>query len=240
MASDGRFEGIIGDEYEIFRKALPHYDELQEGVGLHIAEHLSTKSIQEPLILEIGCGTGHTTEAILRSNPTARVISIDNEPKMMEVTTQRLHDYVSAGRLIVLEHDALYHLQFIASNFIDAIASAFTIHNFPKHYRNHVLTLAYRALKHGGMFINADKYVSEDSSEHVAAFEAEMRMLRDTADAAGIPELYTSWYNHYLEDEKPERIMRESESIAQLKKIGFMDVRKTYRHLLEAIVCARK
>ena len=66
MASDGRFEGIIGDEYEIFRKALPHYDELQEGVGLHIAEHLSTKSIQEPLILEIGCGTGHTTEAILR------------------------------------------------------------------------------------------------------------------------------------------------------------------------------
>lgn len=64
---------------------------------------------------------------------------------------------------------ALGYLREVADSTFDIVASALALHNLQAGYRREVHRHIWRALKPGGMFVNADKYAPQDDQ---ARFEA--------------------------------------------------------------------
>ncbi|MAG60691.1 hypothetical protein CL619_02785 [archaeon] len=228
-----RFDGKIGEEYNLFRLACPHYDELQETVVGGIT------SIRPKSILEIGCGNGCTTALLVESNPTARITAIDNETTMIRQAKNCLDEYVGEGQVKLVEQDALDYLQSLPTKSVDAVASVFTLHNFQREYRGEILKEIHRVLNESGIFVNGDKYARDNRKEHQQDLAWQLEQFK-LYDKMGRPELRQQWREHYLEDEAPKVIMLEEEAIAEMKKIGFSSIDILLRKKMEAILSCQK
>lgn len=105
------------------------YDQSSEPQQAWAAEVLSRLGgvEQDATIIDIGCGTGRVTEALLDVFPRGRVLAIDASPDMVALTHQRLGDRVEVWCQDVLE----LHL----SEAVDAVISTSTLHWVPDHDR---------------------------------------------------------------------------------------------------------
>ncbi len=72
----------IAVEYDLFKMAVPHHDDFQKQVGVELSKHFA--KMQNPTILEIGSGTGITTQEILQAVPRATVTALDLESTMQD------------------------------------------------------------------------------------------------------------------------------------------------------------
>ena len=236
----GRFSGAIGEEYELFKLACPHFDELEGGIGDLIKEHYQSSSKETISALEIGCGPGYTTDIILSGDKRIKVTAVDNEPVMIKQAGECLDDYINDGRVELFLEDGLEHLRKITSNSYDFFASAFTLHNFKQEYRQEVLQEIFKILKPEGLFLNADKYAIADTVEHQKHVDWQVEQFKEKYESIGRPDLRDEWITHFLADDKPEFIMKEQESIDAMQKIGFRNVYISYRMQGEALMVAFK
>src|SRR3989344_1389386 len=200
-----RFHNKLGYEYELFKLASPHYDELENSVGDLIKETFSNSNLSEINTLEIGFGAGATTIVILNSDKKVRLTAIDNESTMLPKVTEKLV-HVNPERYKLIIEDGLSFLMKSSDNSYDVVASAWVLHNFTTDYRNKVLGEIYRVLKPGGVFINADKIETTDRVQHAKNMEWQLAQF-DVFDRIGRPELKVEWTKHYLEDSAPNRAL---------------------------------
>ena len=56
-----RFSGKAGEEYDLFKLACPHFEELENKVAKEISKQYKDSYLNEIEVLEIGCGPGFTT-----------------------------------------------------------------------------------------------------------------------------------------------------------------------------------
>ena len=234
-----RFRGKINEEYELSRLAWTNYDKFQNTVGKILKRNFEKNSAKEINTLEIGCGSGLTTKIILESDKRIRLVAIDNEPEMLELSERNLAGYLKSGRLKIIEADALSFLMNVPEKY-DVVASAFTLHNFTSLYRKKVLKGIFHALKPGGIFINADKCAIDDEAEHKKAFKYQLDMFEKTFSQIKRPDLAFAWIKHNLEDDKPLRKMRQKDYIALARKIGFKKTKVIFRKRMEAVLVSEK
>ena len=240
MSEEQRFKGVIsGSNYDLAVKlSFPHIDRIEQTIGHRVQEGATyLGNGREIYVLEIGTGTGLTTERILDADPRIILTSVDNESKMVNRARKRFK--AQLGQKLSIElFDAEEYLGRKTRTY-DMIVSGCTLHNLDCDKRGRLYRQIYASLNSNGIFINGDKFAQDDLNEHRLAFDWQMSMLKETGKA-GYPQIQAEWEKHYLEDELPWRIMKEGEYIAQLKDIGFSDVRTIYREQMEAIVEARK
>ena len=75
-----------------FARAADRYDEtavLQHEIGRRMLERLDTMRIEPRCILDVGCGTGMGTDALLRRYPRAEVMALDFALPMLAHTRRR-------------------------------------------------------------------------------------------------------------------------------------------------------
>tara|TARA_Y100000310_G_C20656794_1_gene802393 strand:+ start:1570 stop:2283 length:714 start_codon:yes stop_codon:yes gene_type:complete len=236
--SNQRFQGKAGEEYQLFKLACSHYDELERVVGEVIAKRYNNSEQKIIGALELGCGPGYTTSVILSADSRIRVKAVDNEPVMISQARTCLDDYVKEGRVELVEQDALIYLQSLEDESVDVFASGFTLHNFNNEYRNQVLNEVYRIMKKGGLFVNADKYARDE--EHNEDLQWQLQQFKEKYRAIGRNDLEEEWVRHYLEDNNPEILMNEKESLNGMQEMGFKEIRGVYRQHMEAVVVAAK
>jgi trans-aconitate 2-methyltransferase len=100
-------------------------------------------------VLELGCGTGRDTEALLAKLPTGRVIALDGSAQMIEHTRNRCGglDGSAGGRLTMLPADLRRPLN-LPDGCVDAVFSVATLHWVPDHAA--VFAELARVLRPGG------------------------------------------------------------------------------------------
>lgn len=233
-----RFKDKFGEEYDLFKFAMPHYDELQNSVGKTLKDFFAGSAQKAIKVLEIGYGSGITSKIILESDPRIFLVGMDNETVMFAQTEHRLK-LLSKSRYELCSQDALEFIQKQPDQSFDAVASAFVIHNFLNDYRLEVLKEIYRVLKPNGIFVNADKIADSDPQKHVENIAWQINQFK-VFEKIGKPELNTQWTKHYEEDEKPNRVLIEGELIQKLRDLGFKTAEIKKRWHADALCVAKK
>lgn len=75
-----------------FERAAAHYDQaavLQREVGNRLLERLTLMRITPAVVLDLGAGTGHSTQGLARRYRKARMIALDLAPAMLRETRRR-------------------------------------------------------------------------------------------------------------------------------------------------------
>jgi len=238
--SDKRFEGTIGEEYELLKLALPYYDELESAIGRVVRSHCETRhpaGFINPLIhvVEGGCGTGLTTKEILQASPYIVVTAIDSEQVMLDQATKALQD--CRGLVEYKLGDLLEVLGDMKSGSADVFASGYLIHNLTPAYRRELFAEIARILKTGGLFVNGDKCVRDDLTDQEADYEATIRAY-DVYDSIGRSDYKAEWIQHYIEDEEVR--FTEAEQRKLLASNGFVDIDLAQRFMMDSVMTAIK
>ncbi len=106
-------------------------------------------------VLEIGCGTGAVTEALVARG--ARVTAIDQNPEMLERARARLASAL-AGAVNFAEKTGSEIDAFPDASF-DAVAASLSFSEMSRRERSFILKQAMRLLRPGGILAVADEVV---------------------------------------------------------------------------------
>jgi predicted O-methyltransferase YrrM len=104
----------------------PEAAEMSKRVGEFVGSRGKSDEDQALDVLEIGCGTGITTLALLNSREDIRLISVDNEPTMLNQARQNLARWVERGQVTLVENDALSALGELSTNNFDMVLHRLT------------------------------------------------------------------------------------------------------------------
>lgn len=249
---DARFSSVLGgEEYDDLLIALEFYNQFQSEAGEALKQYIQNHCINFETInvLEAGPGTGITTINILNSDPRVRVVSVDNEPKMLEAVKHKfsqLSEYKDRVEFVMA--DILAYLDATPDESFDAFVSVYTLHNFTPDFREKVLELIAKKLKHGGIFINGDKY-AESEPMHKKDLENELKsydkfdLAADEAEKSGdknraehLRKVRKEWIAHMWEDERNRITVEEQNAI--FEKLGFANVEWKKRYDLVVTVQA--
>ena len=236
---DAMFSGIIGQDYQMLKLISPIASEMSRLVGVAVGEFCRFKT-GAARVVELGGGTGITTLSILSSDHRLTVLSVDNEPTMQNQARQNLQQWAEAGRLEFCRDDALTALRSLASNSIDLLASAYTLHNFQADYRQQVIQEMYRVLKSGGQFINGDRYALDDISAHTDCVQQEVVGYFKALTGINRLDLLENWIIHLFNDESENHIMRETKALQLLEDTGFTQIDLKLRQETAALLIATK
>ena len=236
---DAAFSGIIGEEYELLNLICPAATEMSRLLGLAVSDY-PQESGSILSIVELGGGTGITTLSLLNAKDKIHIVSVDNEPVMQNQAKKHLQRWVDEEKLAFCGDDALTALINLASETVDLVVSAYSLHNFLNDYREAVIKEIFRVLKQGGALINADRYALDDVSEHTHCIQQEVSRYFKVLTGINRIDLLEHWILHLFSDESENHVMRETISINQMRNAGFSDITVTHRHEVNAMIKAIK
>ena len=130
------------------RKAIPYYNQ----VFATAVELIPFDPNDEIRVLDLGAGTGLFSWHVMQRFPRASFVLYDISLRMLDVAHERFGE--SKDRVSIVETD---YLRLDALDTYDAIVSSFSIHHLTHVDKQRLFTLAYRALKPSGAFINIDQ-----------------------------------------------------------------------------------
>ena len=232
------FNGKVGEEYDLLLMAMPHYGRVQESVGLALKNHFSKIKKERFEVTELGCGTGITTPYILESDPRVVLTCVDKEPIMIDQAKKRKWVRKYGERLRFVVDDSESYFRDLPLDSLDAVASAYMLHNLYDIERPGILKQINNALAPKGIFVNADK-VAQDGDEHNYHLKWQLDMLK-IYDTIGRQDYRKAWEEHYLFDNQPGIIWREAKLISDFNGAGFKGIKRTFREHMEATFSAIK
>jgi len=253
-AYDARFSDVLGgEEYDDLLIALKFYNEFQAETGATLKDYIEKhcQGLTTIKVLEAGPGTGITTIELIKADPRVKVISVDNEKKMLDAVKNRFAKVAELkDRVDFVLADILAFLESNPDGSFDAFASVYTLHNFTPDFRRKVLELIAKKLKPGGIFINGDKY-AENGEAHQKDIAGEMKSYENfdvdakKAEEAGdsdraehLRTIKKEWIAHTWEDDRNKITVDEQNQF--FKEAGFSDIEWKKRYDLVTTVKAIK
>jgi ubiquinone/menaquinone biosynthesis C-methylase UbiE len=237
-------EALGGEEYDLFPKAVPYHDAMQEAAASIVKQYASglgvggiRLGVSGIELADIGCGTGITTALLLDADPRVAVAAIDRSQKMLDRAAVTLQRYGS--RVSFVKDDALAYLRKQDASSVDAIVTVFALHNDLASYRRDVYPELHRVLRPGGIFVTGDKIAYDDELLHAQSLEYELSCL-SAFDGMGRPDQREHWTAHYLHDDGPAYRLTERELVSGLSRAGFVDIERPFRLHMDAVITARK
>jgi len=156
----------VGDQFhfhpdsylELVRSEVPAYDRLQDEV-CSAASRLQPRSI-----LDLGAGTGVTSQRVLAAYPDARLIGIDESEAMLEHARR----VIPAGdfRVARLEEP-------LPDGPFDLVISALTVHHLDGPGKADLFRRIAAAMTPGGRLVVGDVVVPEDPADVIAPLDDE-------------------------------------------------------------------
>ncbi len=218
--------------YDAYQSAVvPCYDDMLDLVAKTCQRYLG----KSPGILDLGCGTGNASVAVLKKIP-ARVYLIDGSSRMVETAREKI-DLESPGSVVgyrVADLSKASWNEGLGLAEYDAIVSTLVLEHLPFDSYRRVLDSCYRLLKPGGWLIAVEGYEEEDS-DMLQWFNEEMdsrRVRLDPKMADFIAQLRSEKEVHYY--------CSKSEKASWWREAGFLQVNILWQYLCIALMVGRK
>jgi tRNA (cmo5U34)-methyltransferase len=143
---------------DMIRTEVPHYDTLQAEIERAVR---AWSGAGAPRVLDLGAGTGSTSSAVLRAQPGAQLVLVDENPGMLEVARATL-PLASVESVVIADlSDPLPAGPF------DLTVSALAIHHLDSAAKRALFSSVHDRLSPGGLFAMADVVLPDDPSDVV-------------------------------------------------------------------------
>jgi tRNA (cmo5U34)-methyltransferase len=198
-------------------RIVPHYRE-QHAVLLDLLPFGPDAELQ---VLDLGCGTGVLSRAVLSAYPRARAVAMDLTPGMLEQCASALSPFRDRLTLQLGDFgkDPIgkgYHL----------VVSGLAIHHLDDAGKRALYARIFQALEPGGVFLNRDVVLGA-SPAWTARYEA---LWKKHALSRG--EVDDAWFQRYRDEDMPASV---EDQLAWLGEAGFSEVACHWRYLNFAI-----
>lgn len=206
------------------RKSIPGYENLHREIE-KIIGNLNLDSIKS--IADLGCGTGITSQKIVKKMPHAKLTLVDFSKTMLEGAKHRLKNY----NIFTFLGD--YATLNFGTDF-DIIVSVIGIHHQNNEGKKALFKKIFEKLKPTGIFIFGDLVTYKD--KYKAALNEAYHyayLVKNNKNEQSLAE----WAHHhkFLNDLAPLE-----DQINWLKEIGFSSVELKYEKYNTALILAKK
>ena len=235
---DNNFSDTLVEEYELFGKVFPFHDELQATLPTELKKHFEKLGVVDggatSTFLDIGAGYGFTTKLVAKEFPKAHFILNEFDADLLNRSDEYLKSYNSEKRVGDIEEI----IKSIPDQSVDAVYTAWVIHNFPPAKREVIFKEIARILESGGMFVALEK-VGNTGEQRVKDLSQAILDLVPFITKYQRPDLFIEWVKHDLRDEEPDIVFTDDENQKLLESNGF-DWEYVKHILLEKVVVAVK
>ncbi|MCY4564994.1 MAG: class I SAM-dependent methyltransferase [Gammaproteobacteria bacterium] len=192
------------DAYDAtIRRFIPGYEEGLRRAAREIA------GVQPGLVLDLGAGTGALSEAILAHDSVEALEAVDVDPEMLAQARARLQRFGARARFRECSFD-----EPLPS--CDAVAASLALHHVPTmDAKGELFRRIHRALRPGGVFVNADVTISADPAERDRAY----RLWANHMTGCGIEE-EQAW-QHFDEWAEEDTYFPMEDELAAMREAGF-------------------
>jgi ubiquinone/menaquinone biosynthesis C-methylase UbiE len=223
------------NEYDSYQFAVvPQYQEMLEMVAIVCRHHLGEKSTKAK-ILDLGCGTGNASLAILDKIP-AQIFLVDGSEKMIDIAVQKIRSKFPgtvAGQKVADLSSSDWDRDLGDHNF-DAIASTLVLEHLPSDKYRTALDKCYHLLAPGGWLIAVEGY-EEEGSDMVNWLNRQMEDRRSQLD----PKL-SSFVSQLREQKEIHYYTSKRQKEDWWKQAGFEKVVVLWQYLCIAMMVGRK
>jgi len=230
------FSDTLVEEYDLFGKVFPFHDELQQDIPESLQNYFidSADGGATRTFLDIGAGYGFTTKLVAKEFPKAKFILNEFDADLLS----RADTYLEAYNYEKKVGDIEEIIKTIPDQSIDAVYTAWVIHNFPPEKRAKLFSEIARILKPKGIFVALEKVgnVGEQRTKDLANTILTFIPFLEKYNRA---DLYIDWIKHYLRDEESDLVFTDDENEMLLKSNGF-DWKYAKHILLEKVIVATK
>ncbi|MEP7118909.1 MAG: class I SAM-dependent methyltransferase [Acidobacteriota bacterium] len=174
--------GIKTSEYDQqILTFIPHYADILDAA----AAALDALDRPARLLVDLGTGSGALAARCAKRLKGVRVVGIDADVKMLGLAAKRL------GRAFTPLVGTIEGTPFPAC---DVVTASFSLHHIPSPGTKHdVFARAFKALKPGGMLIDADSLLNGDERLQARDHDEWRRHLATTHGRAGAVKFLAAW-----------------------------------------------
>ncbi len=220
------------NDYDIYQSTVvPHYQDMLEIVAETCKRCIKPNS----KIIDLGCGTGNASLALLGKLP-ARIFLIDGSSHMLDIALGKIgqkHENTITGYRTADLNDDSWDSELGAGEY-DAIVSTLVLEHLPFVEYKSVLSKCYELLKPGGWLIAVEGY-DEEGSDMLEWFNQEMDARKQKLDpklSDFIARLRTEKEVHYYST--------KAQKEAWWKEAGFIQVHVLWQYLCIALMVGRR
>jgi tRNA (cmo5U34)-methyltransferase len=222
-------------DYDVYQFAVvPQYQEMLGMVALTCSRYLRQNG-SSPRILDLGCGTGNASIAVLEKLP-AKIFLVDGSSKMVDIAREKISSrfpFAIAGHKVADLASSNWSDE-LGSGEYDAIVSTLVLEHLPFDRYRAVLEKCYELLTPGGWLIAVEGYREEDS-DMLEWFNEQMEERRNKLDpsmSAFVAKLREQKEIHYYSS----KCQKEN----WWKNAGFEGVNVLWQYLCIALMVGRK
>jgi tRNA (cmo5U34)-methyltransferase len=219
--------------YDLYQSAVvPGYQEMLDLTADACGRYLP----QGAKIIDLGCGTGNASLAVLQKIPSARIFLIDGSERMVKAAEEKIssaHPNAILG-CKVADLAGSDWSEGIEGEGYDAIVSTLVLEHLLFDRYKAAIAKCYRLLKPGGLLLAAEGYFEEGSDMQEWFFQ-EMERRRRAID----PEL-SDFVARLRDENETHYYCSKAEKEGWWRDAGLVQVNVLWQYLCIALMAGRK
>ncbi len=229
--------------YDVYQsEVVPRYQDMLEMVAKTCSRYVSRdcgwkleNHRHSPRIIDLGCGTGNASLAILQKMP-AKIFLADGSSSMIDIALGKISSAaegaVAGYKVVDLNEDSW--AEGIGPGEYDAIVSTLVLEHLSFDCYRSAIRKCHDLLRPGGWLIAVEGY-EEEGSDMLQWFNEEMKARRENLD----PEL-SSFVAKLRNEKEIHYYCSKAQKADWWKKAGFCQVNVLWQYLCIALMVGRK